>query len=177
MEATGHRNGDDFVVVRREDGGELADAFGVGARGLADVECAVDAEDVAAFDCGGRGDVREFAERSESFCERFGFGLARFCAERKDDGEFVENDGGIFHEHGIGESGFRRERVNVDAEFREEMFVDGVLALGLGDVDGFAFDKSEFAVGEGGAYGASYGGEHVEILTRSAATSEPGVKH
>ena len=50
VEAAGDGDGDDFVIVRGEDGGELADAFGVGARGEADVERAVDAEDVAAFD-------------------------------------------------------------------------------------------------------------------------------
>ena len=62
VEAAGDGDRDDFVIVRREDGGELANAFGVGARGLADVESAVDAEDVAAFDGAGRGDVGEFAE-------------------------------------------------------------------------------------------------------------------
>ena len=62
VEAAGDGNRDDFVIVWREDGGELANAFGVGARGLADVESAVDAEDVAAFDGAGRGDVGEFAE-------------------------------------------------------------------------------------------------------------------
>ncbi len=91
----------------------------------------------------------ELAEGSESFCERFGFGLARFCAERKDDGEFVENDRGIFDEHRIGQIGLGGERVDVDAQFREEMFVSGVLGLGFGDVDGLAIDEGEFAVERG----------------------------
>jgi hypothetical protein len=67
--------------------------------------------------------------------------------------------------------------VDVNAQFREEVFVSGVLGLGFGDVDGLAIDEGEFAAGEGGAYGASDGGEHGEILARSAAASEPRVKH
>jgi len=55
----------------------------------------------------------------------------------------------------------------VDAKFREEMFVCGVLRLGFGDVNGLAFDEGEFAGGESGAYGARDGGEHREILANS----------
>ena len=102
METPGDWNWHDFVVVRGENGGELADTFGIGACGLADVESAIDAEDVATFDGGGSGDVGEFAERYQGFRERFSFGLARFCAEREDDGGFVEHDGGIFDEHRVG---------------------------------------------------------------------------
>ena len=36
MQAAGYRDGDDFVVVRSEDGGELADAFGIASLGEAD---------------------------------------------------------------------------------------------------------------------------------------------
>jgi hypothetical protein len=158
VEAAGNGNGDDFVIVRGEDGGELADAFGVGACGLANVESAIDAEYVAAFDGGGRGDVGEFAECSESFCEGLGFWLAGFRAKGKDDSEFVEDDCGVFYEHGIGEGWFGGERMDSDAQFCEEMFVGSVLRLSFGDVDGLAIDEGEFAVGEAGAYGASYGG-------------------
>ena len=66
-----------------------------------------------------------------------------------------------------GRVGLGGERVDVDAEFCEEMFVGGVLGLGFGEVDGLAFDEGEFAVGEGGAYGAGDGGEHREILAES----------
>jgi hypothetical protein len=164
MEATGDAHRDNFIAMRSEDCGELADAFGVGACGLADVESAVDAEDVAAFDGAGSGDLMQCAKRGESFREGRGFGLAGFCAEREDDAEFVENDGGIFDEHGIGERWFGGERVDVDAEFGEEMFVGGVLGLGFGDVDGLAVDESELATGESGADGAGDGVEHGWIL-------------
>ena len=158
VEAAGDSHGHDLVVVRRKDRGELADAFGIGARGLADVESSINAEDVAAFDRAWGRDVGEFAERCEGFRERFGFGLAGFCAEREDHGEFVEDDGGIFYEHGIGESWFGGQRMDVDAEFGEEMFVGGVLRLGFGDVDGLAIDEGEFAIGQGGADGTRDGG-------------------
>ena len=58
----------------------MPDSFGIGARCLADIERPVDAEDVAAFERGGRGDAREFAKWREGIRERFGFGLARLCA-------------------------------------------------------------------------------------------------
>jgi hypothetical protein len=48
--------------------------------------------------------------------------------------------------------------MDVDAEFREEMFVGGVLGLSLDEIDGLAFDESKLALSESGAYGASYGG-------------------
>ncbi len=49
VQAAGNRNGDDFVIMRSEDGGKLADAFGVTSLGEADEKLAADAEDVAAF--------------------------------------------------------------------------------------------------------------------------------
>ena len=57
----------------------------------------------------------EFTVGREGFCERFGLGLARFCAKREDDGNFVENDSRIFDEHRIGESRLGGERVDVEA--------------------------------------------------------------
>lgn len=48
--------------------------------------------------------------------------------------------------------------MDLDAEFREEMFVRAVLRLGLGNVDGLAIDEGELALSESRAYGASYGG-------------------
>src|ERR1700685_4779615 len=106
MEAAGNGHRDDFVVMWREDGGELADAFSVGARGLSDVERTVDAEDVAAFDGGRRGDVGEFSKRCERLRQRLGFGLARFRAEREDDSAFVEDDSGVLDETRVQKSGF-----------------------------------------------------------------------
>jgi len=48
--------------------------------------------------------------------------------------------------------------MDLDVEFREEMFIRGVLRLGFGDVDGLPFDEGELALSESRAYGASYGG-------------------
>jgi hypothetical protein len=138
----------------------LADAFGIGAGGLADVQSAVNAEDVAAFDGGGRSDVGEFAEGRESSCERLRLRLPGSRTQRKYDGEFVENDRGIFDEHGVGKVGLGGQRMDMDPELRQEMFVGSVLLLRPGEVNGLAFDEGEFAIGEGRAYGASNGGEH-----------------
>jgi hypothetical protein len=158
MEASGDGNRDNSVVVRPKDGSELTYALGIGAGGLADVERAVDAQHVATFDGGWCGDVGEFAKWSKRLRQRLGFGLAGFCAEREDHGEFVEDDGRVFDEHGIGKLRLGGHRVDVYAELREEAFVSGVLLLGFREVDGLAFDEGELALGESGTYCASYGG-------------------
>jgi hypothetical protein len=164
VETAGDRHGHYLILIRREDGGQLADAFGIGARGLADIKSAVDAENVAAFDgCWCRDGV-QLAKRRESARQRLGFGLARFRAQREDDGQFVKNDSWIFDEHGIGKRWLSRKRVDVDSEFRQQMFVSRVLGLGLRHVDGLAFNECELALSEGRAYGASDGGQHEVIL-------------
>src|SRR5260370_19348362 len=70
MKAVGDGNGDDFIVVRRKDGGKLADAFGVAALGEADKELAADAKDITAFESAGKRDVFELAELVEGLGER-----------------------------------------------------------------------------------------------------------
>ena len=160
METAGHWNRDDFVVMRREGGRELANALGVGARGEADIQRAIDAEYITAFDGSGRGDVRELAEFLQGVREGSGFGAARFGAEGKNHGELIEDDGGIFDKHRIGERGFRRKRDDFGAERFEELLVGAMLFAGFVEVDGAAAEESEFAVDDGGADGAGDGGEH-----------------
>ena len=75
-----------------------------------------------------------------------------------------------------GRVGLGGERVDVNAEFREEMFVRGVLGLGFGEVDGLAINEGEFAAGEGGAYGAGDGGEHARSLARSDRVDSRALK-
>jgi len=84
--------------------------------------------------------------------------LPGFCAEGKDYGQFVEDDGGVFYEHGIGKSRLGGERDDFGTKFFEEEFVVVVLRLGFGQVDGLAVDEGQFAVDDGGAYGSGYGG-------------------
>lgn len=119
VEAAGDGDGDNFVMVRSEDGGELANAFGIATLGEADEKPAANAENVAAFESSGKRDVLEFSKFRDGLRERCGFGAARLCAERKNYGEFIEDDGGILDEHGIGEIGLDGERNNVSAEFCE----------------------------------------------------------
>ena len=49
MKATGDGNCDDFIVVRRKNGGKLADAFRVAALGQADKELPSDAKDTVNY--------------------------------------------------------------------------------------------------------------------------------
>ena len=104
----------------------------------------------------------EGAEFGEGEREGGGFGAAGIGAQGKDDGQFVEDDGGIFDEHGIGESGFGGERDDFGAELFEELFVGVMLFAGFGEVDGAAVEEGEFAIDDGGADGAGDGGEHGE---------------
>jgi len=62
MQAAGYGDGDDVVLVRGEDRGKLADAFGVAAFREADEKFAADAENIAALECAGKRDLLEFAK-------------------------------------------------------------------------------------------------------------------
>ena len=160
MQAAGDRDGDYIVVVRGEDGRELANALGVGACGSSDIESAVDTEYIAPFERTGRSDIRELAKFFKGSSERSGFGAARFGAQRKDHSEFIENDGGIFDEHGIGKRRFRGERDDCDAEVLQELLIGTMLFAGFLEVDGEAVEEGEFAIDHGGADGAGDSGEH-----------------
>ena len=119
VETAGDGDGDDFVMVRSEDGGELADAIGIAALREADEEFAAAAENVAAFQCAGKRDVFQLAKFGNGLGERRGFWTTRIGAKRKNYREFIEDNGGIFDEHGIGEIGLGGERNNAGTEFCE----------------------------------------------------------
>ncbi len=160
MQTAGDANGADFIVVWRKDGGKLADAFGVAAPGEADENLSVEAQDIAAFESAGERDVFELSKLGERLRERSGFAAARLRAQRQDYRQFIENYGGIFHEHGVGEIGFGRKRDNARAQFAQQVFVGVVLLLGNGQINGLAVDEGKFAVDDGGADGAGDGCEH-----------------
>src|ERR1700674_1053674 len=90
-------------MVRRDDGGELAKALGVAAFRDTDEKFAADAQNVAALKMAWQSNVRKSAKFGDGFGERRGFQTPRFCAQRKNNGEFIKDDGGILDEHGIGE--------------------------------------------------------------------------
>src|SRR5580692_7555892 len=117
MQTAGYGDADDLVIKWREEGGELANAFGIAAFCQPDEQSAADAENIAAFDGAGKRDVLELAKFRDGLRKRRGFGAPRFCAERKNDGEFTQDNGGILDEHGIGEIGFGGKRNNISAEF------------------------------------------------------------
>src|SRR6267143_1113952 len=94
MKAAGDGNGDNVIIVRRKNGGKLADAFGVAAPGKADKELAADAKDVATFESGGqRNDAStQFAEQLfVSAVLLLGYGQIDGLAI--DEGKFAIDDG------------------------------------------------------------------------------------
>ena len=69
MKAAGDGNGDDFIVVRRKNGGKLAEAFGVAAPGEADKELSADEKDIATFEGAGKRNVFELSKRGQRLSE------------------------------------------------------------------------------------------------------------
>src|SRR5579871_4017290 len=98
--------------------------------------------------------------------------MARLCTQWKDHGEFVEHDCGIFDKHGVWKTWFGGQRVDMDAELGEEMFIGSVLCLGFNDVDRLAIDEGEFAIGKGRADGARDGMKHRESLAGAVTDGE-----
>ena len=160
MKAAGNGNGDDFIFVRSKNGGELADAFGVAAPGEADKELAADAKDVATFERAGKRNVLEFSKFGERLSERWRLAAAGFRSERQDHRQFIENNGGVFDEHGIGKSGLGGKRNDARTQFAEQLLVSVVLLLGCGQVNGLAIDEGKFAIDDGWADGTCDGCKH-----------------
>src|SRR5690349_9977001 len=105
METTGHGNTDDLISVWRNDGGELRDAVCVAAGGESDEQFAAEPEDVAAFQKSRKLYMLQLAKSLKGGRERWYFAAAAFGAQGKNHGELVEDEGGIFDEHGIGQIG------------------------------------------------------------------------
>src|ERR1700674_4169102 len=149
MKAAGDGNSDDFIVVRSKNGGQPADAFGVAAPGKADKELSADAKDVATFESAGKRNVFELSKLSERLSERRRLPAAGRCSERQDHRQFIENDGGVFDEHGVGKIGLGGPRNDASAQFAEQLLVGVVLLLGDGQIDGLAIDEGKFAIDDG----------------------------
>src|SRR5713226_447257 len=132
MEAAGDGNGDDFIIVRRENGGELADAFRVAALRETDKKLAANAKDIAAFESAGKGHVFELSKPGERLSERRRLAAAGRRSERQDHRQFIENDGGVFDEHGVGKIRLGGKRNNTSAQFAEQLLVSMMLLLGGG---------------------------------------------
>src|SRR5258708_23274767 len=96
MKTAGNGNGDDFVMVRSEDGRELADAFGVAACSEADEELAADAKNIATFESPRKRNVFQLSKLGEGLSERRGLATAGLRSEGQEQCPFIANDGGIF---------------------------------------------------------------------------------
>ena len=160
MKASADGDVDDLVAVRRQNIRELTGSLGVGAAGQSDEQFAVDAKDVATFGGAGRGDVFELAKGRERFSKGCGFGPARIGTQGKNDGELVEDDGGVFDEHGVGEIALGRQGDDVGAKFSEEQFVGAMLLGSFGEIDRLAANERKLAVHDAGTDSASDGREH-----------------
>ncbi len=132
MQAATDGNGDDFIVVRRKNGGKLADALRVTTFGEADKEFSADAKDITAFESSWNRNVFELSKPGESMSERLSLATASFRSERQDHCQFIQNDGGIFDKHGVGKSRFGGKRNNAGTQFAEQILVSVVLLLGDG---------------------------------------------
>src|SRR5258708_20555029 len=96
VKTAGDRNSDNFVIERSEDGGKLAEAFGVAACSEADKELAADAKNIATFESAGKRNVFQLSELGEGLSERRRLAPAGLRSEREDYPQFIENDGGGF---------------------------------------------------------------------------------
>jgi hypothetical protein len=162
METARDRNGDDFVVVRSKNDGKLTKAFGVAARGEAHKELLADMQNVAAFESAGKGNIFELAELRERLGKGCGFAAARFRAERQNHRQFVQDNGRVFDEHGIGKLRFGGKRDDAGAKLFQNFFVGMMLRLRRGQVDRFPINEGKFAIDDGWADSAGDGGEHFE---------------
>ncbi len=132
MKTAGDGNGDDFVMVRSEDGGKLAEAFGVAACSEADEELAGDAKNIATFESPGERNVFQLSKPGEGMSKRRGLATAGLRSEREDYRQFIENDGRIFDKHGVWEIGLGGKRDNAGAQLPEQNLIGVVLLLGRG---------------------------------------------
>src|SRR5260370_32923555 len=110
MKTAGNGNGDDFVMVRSEDGGKLPDTFGVDACSKADEELAADAKNIATFESPGKRDVFQLSKLGEGLSEGWRLAPAGLRSEREDYRQFIKNDGGIFDKHGVRKVGLGGQR-------------------------------------------------------------------
>jgi hypothetical protein len=106
-------------------------------------------------------DVLELTKFGNGFGERRGFRTARCGAKREDDGELIQDDGGILYKHGIREIQLGGERNDADAEFFQKLLVGAMLRARDLEIDGLARNEAKFAIYDGWADGARDGGEHV----------------
>ena len=80
MQAACDGHGDDFVLMRSEDGSELANALGVAAPSETDEKFTADKKDVAALEGAGKRDIGELSKGRKRLGKRSGLGAARLRA-------------------------------------------------------------------------------------------------
>src|SRR2546427_533034 len=160
MKAAGDGNGDYFIVVRRKNGGKLADAFRVAARSEANKELSADAKDITTFESAGKRNVFQLSKSGERPRKRWRFTAAGLRSERQDHRQFIEDDGGIFNKDGVWEIGFGGKRDNAGAQLAEERLISVVLLLRGGQINAFAVDEGKLAIDDGWANATCDSGEH-----------------
>ena len=80
VQAAGYGDSNDFVLMRSEDGRQLAEAQGIAAPRKSDKKFAADLKNVATFKGAGERDVGQLSKPGKRFGERIRFRAARLCA-------------------------------------------------------------------------------------------------
>src|SRR6266403_1358750 len=95
MQAASDGNGDDFIVVRRKNGGKLADALRVTTFGEADKEFSADAKDITAFESSWNRTAFELSKPGESMSERLSLAPASFRSDQQYHCQCIHIDSGM----------------------------------------------------------------------------------
>src|SRR2546427_13240591 len=96
MKAAGDGNGDYFIVVRRKNGGKLADAFRVAARGEANKELSADAKDITTFESAGKRNVFQLSKSGERPRKRWRFTAAGLRSRGQGPPQIIGEEWGDF---------------------------------------------------------------------------------
>lgn len=104
----------------------------------------------------------KFAIRGESLSDGGGFRAAGIGAERENDSELIEDDGGILYKHGIREKILGGQRNYVSAEFLEQLFIGAMLLDCDREINRRSRNETKLAIQDGGTDGTGDGCEHCE---------------
>ena len=146
VQAAADRHRHDAVAEAAGDGGQRLHARGVGPRRQADEQRAADAEHVAAFEPGRRVDADDFAVLSQFRLDAGRLGPPGGGPHRREHGDFVEHDRGVFDEHAVRRVAVDVKRDHVRPATAEQIAVRGVLADGAAAIDRHAADVGALAV-------------------------------
>lgn len=104
----------------------------------------------------------KFTKRRESLSDGRGFRAAGVGAERENDSELIEDDGGILYKQGIREKVLGGQRDYASAEFLEHLFIGAMLLDCDSEINRRTRNETQLAIQDGGTDGTGDGCEHCE---------------